>query len=73
LTSILLLICILLTKDTFSRVFTLFSLLGIKMPSENYYSRKVIPDVDIAVQKILDTFLEHCKYLTPDKAICILL
>src|SRR5690242_8714597 len=55
LTSYLLMILILLTGNAYGKVNQLFGLSGMKIASESFYSKTVVPNVDTATNKV---FLE---------------
>jgi len=63
----LLLVFILIAGDTYSKISTLFSLLGISVGSKDYYDRTVIPDVDGAVAAVTERILRDCWNQTPHK------
>ena len=76
-TNYLLLVSILLTDDTFTKVNTLFGnsykiylilkgFIGMNVGSESYYNETVVPNVDNAVDKVTKDFIMECRLSTPN-------
>ena len=63
----LLLITILLTGDTYSKVSAIFHLLGTNIGSKDYYHDTVIEQVEKAVSEESEKFILQCRQITPDK------
>lgn len=66
-TSFLLLILIVFTGSTYSKVHQLFGLLGMKIASEDFYHKTVLPDLEKATQEVFDEFMASCRNQTADK------
>jgi len=78
LTNYLMLITILLSGDTFSKVSTMFckhfkffyfqAIMGMSVGSQQFYQETVVPNVDKATKEVLETFLLECRLNTPDRS-----
>src|SRR5690242_5876810 len=65
-TNFLLLLFIIITDDTYSRVAGIMALIGLNFGSKQFYNNKVVTELDTAVLNVTKEFLAECRKRTPN-------